>query len=133
MDLMFIDVDCAEDLGRYSNAALRIAKKIVLSKSYQTTPTITIGKNVTLIFDGGFIYDNHYCVNGYKWQDKPAALDTDPHPTTAVEFKDRNVVCAKDSLPSSNEGWVKGDIIINNGETSTAAMWYFNGTKWIAR
>ncbi len=90
------------------------------------------------VCDGRLLYDNHYCVNGYKWQDKPAAMDADPHPTTAVEFKDRNVVCAKGFLPSSNEGWVKGDIIINNGETSngetsTAAMWYFNDTKWIAR
>lgn len=82
---------------------------------------------------GRLLYDNYYCVNGYKWQDNTAGLDADPHPTTAVEFKDRNVVCAKGSLPSSNVGWVKGDIIINNGETSTAAMWYFNGTKWIAR
>ncbi len=82
---------------------------------------------------GRLLYDNYYCVNGYKWQDNTAGMDADPHPTTAVEFKDRNVVCAKSSLPSSNEGWVKGDVIINNGETSTAAMWYFNGTKWIAR
>lgn len=82
---------------------------------------------------GRLLYDNYYCVNGYKWQDNTAGMDADPHPTTAVEFKDRNVVCAKGSLPSSNEGWVKGDIIINNGETSTATMWYFNGTKWIAR
>lgn len=55
MKAMFVNVDSAEDLGSYSNAVLQIAKEIVLSKSYQTTPTITIGKNVTLIFDGGCI------------------------------------------------------------------------------
>ena len=79
------------------------------------------------------IYDNYYSVNGHRWADSISLLTTDPHPATAVEFKNKNVVCAKGSLPTSNEGWVKRDIIINNGETSTAAMWYFDGTKWIAR
>ena len=55
MKAMYVDVDCAEDLESCSNAVLRIAKEIVLSKLYPKAPTITIGKNVTLIFDGGFI------------------------------------------------------------------------------
>lgn len=50
-----------------------------------------------------------------------------------VEFKNRNVVCEKSSVPVSNTGWVKGDIIVNNGDTSSASMWYYTGSKWIAR
>ncbi len=79
------------------------------------------------------LYDNYYCVNGYKWQDKPVVADADSSPATMVEFKNRNVVCEKSSVPVSNTGWVKGDIIVNNGDTSSASMWYYTGSKWIAR
>ena len=85
-----------------------------------------------------FIYDNYINVNGYPWLAGqgtstsaffPAAT---PALIDAVEFQNASIR-AWDSARPSTTGWLKNDMVFNNGTSATPVLWSFNGTAWTAR